>query len=76
MTSGTTYLQSGSVDVEDENTGVIVEGTWRREIQAVMPSINKSGSNHVARQARELREKYTQYFTHDGAVQWQDRMIH
>jgi hypothetical protein len=27
MTSGTTYLQSGSVDVEDENTGVIVVGT-------------------------------------------------
>jgi hypothetical protein len=76
MTSGTKYLQIGSVDVEDENTGVIVEGTWRREIQAVMPSINNSGSNHVARQARELQEKYTQYFTHDGAVQWQDRMIH
>jgi hypothetical protein len=34
VTSGTTYLQSGSVDVdvdvEDENTGVIVDGTWRK----------------------------------------------
>jgi hypothetical protein len=43
MTSGTTYFQSGSVDVEDENTGVIVDGTWRKEIQSVMPRVNNSG---------------------------------
>jgi hypothetical protein len=41
-----------------------------------MPSINNTGPNHAARQARGLRETYTQYFAHDGAVQWQDRMIH
>ena len=75
MTSGNTYLQSGSVDTEDENTGIIAEGTWRREIHSVMPSINNTGSNHTARQARELREKYTNYFTHDGTVHWQNRMI-
>jgi hypothetical protein len=75
MTSETTYLQSGSVDVEDENAGVIVGSTWRKEIQSVVPSFNNTGSNHAARQAREMQEKYTQYFTDDGAVQWQDRMI-
>jgi hypothetical protein len=35
-------LQNDSVDVENEKTGVIVDGTWRKEIQSVMPSINNS----------------------------------
>jgi hypothetical protein len=33
MTSGTTYFQSSSVDVEDENIGVTVDGTRIKEIQ-------------------------------------------
>jgi hypothetical protein len=69
-------LQNDSVDVEDEHTGIIVDGTWRKEIQSVIRSINNTGSKHVARQGKELRETYTQYFTHDDAVKWQDRMIH
>jgi len=74
MTSGITYLGSGTVDVEDENTGEIYEGIWRRKFS--MSSISNTGSNHSARQARELRERYTHYFTHEGAVPWQDRMIY
>jgi hypothetical protein len=34
--SANTYLHSGSVDVEDENTGAIVEGTWRSELSSVL----------------------------------------
>jgi len=56
MTSGITYLGSGTVDVEDENTGEIFEGIWRRDFS--MPSIVNTGSNHSDRQARELRERY------------------
>ncbi|CAI6356084.1 unnamed protein product [Macrosiphum euphorbiae] len=61
-------------NVEDENKGEIFEGTWRRDF--LMPSIVNTGSNHSARQARELRERYKHYFTHEGAVPWQDRMIY
>lgn len=74
MTSGITYLGSGTVDIEDENTGEIYEGIWRREFS--MPSISNTGSNHSTRQARKLRERYTHYFTHEGAVPWQDKMIY
>lgn len=68
MTSGITYLGSGTVDVEDENIGEIYESIWRREF--FMPSISNTGLNHSARQARELRERYIHYFTHEGAVPW------
>lgn len=66
MTSSNTYLSSGTVDIEDENTGEIFEEIWRREFS--MPSISNTGSNHSARQARDLREKYTNYFIHEGIV--------
>jgi hypothetical protein len=39
MTSGTTYLQHSSVDAEDENIGVAVDGTWIKEIQPCQISI-------------------------------------
>jgi hypothetical protein len=76
ITSANTYLHSGSVDIEDENTGVIVEGTWRSELSSVLRSMTNTTSNHTAKQARELREKSTHYFTHDGVVPWQNRMVH
>jgi len=47
MTSGITYLGSGTVDVEDENKYEIFEGTWRRDFS--MPSIINTESNHSAK---------------------------
>lgn len=70
-----TYLTRENVDFENVDTGEIIPGSWRQETLALLPSINRIGSNHSSRQARELREMYTKYFTNEGAVSWQSRMI-
>lgn len=65
-----TYLTRENVDTEE-----IISGSWRQENLALLPSINRIASNDSSRQARELREMYTKYFTNEGAVSWQSRMI-
>lgn len=70
------YLIRDNVDYENVDTGEIIPGTWRQENLTLMPSIDRVGSNHYSRQAREIREKLSKYFVNEGAVSWQSRMIH
>lgn len=77
ITSPNTYLQRNTVDEEDLNTGEVIQGTWRRENIVSMPSIEHNiSTNHSARVARELRDRYADYFYNDGAVPWQNKMIY
>lgn len=76
LTNATSYLRNGTVDTEDINTGEIVEGSWRTEIREILQSFEDNTSNHSARAARELRKKYTEYFMEEGAVSWQNKMVH
>ncbi|XP_054083874.1 uncharacterized protein LOC128920511 [Zeugodacus cucurbitae] len=73
--SSTTYFPSGCVDEEDINSGVIVPGAWRRELVQGLPSITDHNTNYAGKTARDLCEKYAEYFSNEGAVPWQNRMI-
>ena len=75
LTSSNHYLPRGCVDEEDMDSGAISEGTWRRELISALPSITDHNTNNAARHARELRDKYADFFSAAGAVSWQDRMI-
>jgi hypothetical protein len=74
--SPTAYFQRECVDYEDMHIGELIEGSWRNENLHLLPSMDKTGSNHSPRMARELRKRYTMYFVKDGVVSWQSRMIH
>lgn len=69
------YMPRGSVDSEDIDICEIVPGSWRSEI-VQLPRIERVGSNNHSREAKIVREAYTKYFTNEGRVLWQDRMIH
>jgi hypothetical protein len=68
------YLPRGSVDEEDIDQDLIIPGTWRTET-AGLRSVTHIGGNHSSQYARNVREKYVQYFINEGAVPWQERMI-
>ncbi|CAH2011243.1 unnamed protein product [Acanthoscelides obtectus] len=61
-TSSRVYVPRDSIDREDIDTGEIINGLWRSEVEPLQF-------------ARLLREKYTDFFNGEGAVPWQDRMI-
>lgn len=70
-----TYLTTRCVDYENLETGEIIPGLWR-DANFDLQNIQPVGSNHSSRMARQLRERYTNYFVNEGAVSWQSRMIH
>ncbi|XP_045760625.1 putative nuclease HARBI1 [Maniola jurtina] len=74
-TSSSTYFRRGCVDEEDTDSGTITEGSWRRELINNLPNITDHNTNYAGRVARDLRNKYAEYFSGPGAVPWQNRMI-
>ncbi|CAH1991663.1 unnamed protein product [Acanthoscelides obtectus] len=75
LTSPSCYFPKDCVDVEDIDSPTIVEGTWRRELIATLPSITDHTTSNSPRIARNLRDKFAEYFSGAGSVGWQDRMI-
>lgn len=75
LTSPGHYFPRGCVDEEDIDSGSVSEGSWRRELKATLPTITDHSANNAARTARELRDKYAEFFSGAGAVSWQNRMI-
>ncbi|XP_064462305.1 uncharacterized protein LOC135372766 [Ornithodoros turicata] len=65
------YTPAEMVDVEDVATGTIREAAWRQDHQprGVVRIRQRGFSN--SRQAKEIRELYTNYFINEGAVSWQ-----
>lgn len=74
--TSTSYLAKENIDHENVDTGEIIQGSWRTENLMLLPSVERMGSNHSSRQAKEKRENYTRYFCNEGAVPWQSRMVH
>lgn len=65
------YCPPGFVD--SEVNGVLVEGMWRREsvpVKTFLP-IGSQGSNNQTGSQSSVREKLSQFFMTDGAVDWQ-----
>lgn len=73
--STATYMPRESVDYEDFDLGAIIEGSWRKESNGLQ-SVAKVGSHQQSKKAKEKRDAYKEYFSNNGAVEWQDQMIH
>ncbi|CAI6376291.1 unnamed protein product [Macrosiphum euphorbiae] len=66
----------GSVDEENIDEGIITEGSWRTQSYSSFLPIANSRSNHSSQAARDLRDKYQEYFLNEGSVSWQEMMIY
>lgn len=69
------YTPPGSFDVEDTDTGSIVDGIWRSEIKnytAIQPLTTVP--RKPAQSAQEIRNEFKEYFiTKNGSLPWQDK---
>ena len=69
--SKTTYCPVGLIEGDDED-GSCVAGTWRQDNeQTLMPLEVPSTGHNVSKSAKMIRENFTEYFTNEGAVEWQ-----
>lgn len=77
-TTSATYITAGMVDVENIDDGTITPGSWRSnpENKGLVSITQTIASNNYTRKAAEIRDKFCDYFSGDGAVPWQDKKIH
>ena len=63
--------------VDQEENGHIREGSWRREHNNYgLQDIRQMGSNNYARDAKEVRDNFCEYFNSEqGSVPWQTAMV-
>ena len=59
------YTPSGSLDREDLESDKIIPGDWRTS-GTEMESVSISSSNNYTRSAKEVREKFSDYFNTVG----------
>lgn len=74
ITDAREYCPFGTVDHEDTDIGDIINGSWRSEGPALQ-SVQHLGINNHSQAASSLRDKYADYFSGEGAVPWQDKVI-
>ncbi|XP_026821628.1 protein ALP1-like [Rhopalosiphum maidis] len=75
--NSSSYLNRGCVDEEDHENGVIIDGTWRKEIRGLgLPDLTSaSESNNYTKNASNIRNNLADWFMGDGAVPWQMNML-
>ncbi len=71
MTSPSIYLSTGSVDIEDIDSGEIIPGSWRSQISAPLASMGKQKGDRDRKAAEQRRIALSKYFIGEGAVPWQ-----
>lgn len=70
------YTPSGTFDIEDLETGIVQEGSWRSENLNSFQSIRVTGASNYAFDAKDIREEFCRYFSsEEGMVPWQDKFI-
>lgn len=71
------YLYRGSVDEEDHENGLIIDGAWRKEIRGLgLPDLTTTNeSNNYSKNAARIRNNLADWFMGEGAVPWQMKMI-
>jgi hypothetical protein len=68
------YINWGSMDYDDTNTGLISEGEWRSDCEAMIP-LQPTQHHNAAVSAKNIRNKYCAYFNNEGAVPWQNKVL-
>jgi hypothetical protein len=59
------------VDFENVPSGEIIEGTWRKDSNESLQFQVHNRTN--SQEAKKLRDTFTDYFTTEGKVEWQER---
>lgn len=67
------YIPLDHFDIEDHNTGTITNGL--RVSETTLLNLHRSRIRNVSQLAKNPREKFMEYFNHEGGVRWQDKMI-
>lgn len=77
-TTSTTYVNGGLVDSENLENAFITSGSWRikQRNQSLIDISRNIETNNHRREAAAIREKYVDYFVRNGAVPWQNQMVH
>lgn len=68
-----TYAPSGTFDTEDKDTGKLIPGTWRNDVNgSLIKSLQKQGRNSST-EAKNVRQEYADFFiSPQGLVPWQN----
>lgn len=64
------YTPQQAVDREDLNTGDIMPGLWREDVNNLRP-VHHLGSNNYGRSAEKIRQAYAKYFIEENPLPWQ-----
>nr|CAH7768106.1 unnamed protein product [Callosobruchus chinensis] len=64
------YMSQQSVDREDFNTGEVIPGEWRQNINILHP-VTRLGNNNGSQIAKRIRQEYMTYFTKENTLPWQ-----
>lgn len=77
ITSPGVYFYRGCVDVEDIETGEIIEGDWRRNVRTEgLPSVRNFGRlRNPTKRARKVRDELADWFMGEGSVPWQFQFV-
>lgn len=75
-TASNTYCPPRSVDEEIIDTGEIIPGKWRSEVQQIRSITKPTTGYKSSRLAREFRDHMKRYFNNEGAVPWQESRIY
>lgn len=62
-----------SFDIENTNTGIIEPGSWKSVNQRLCELQPNQGRN-APMTAKEIRDKFCDYFNNAGAVEWQENL--
>lgn len=71
--SSTYYTSANHIDLEDVESGNIIQGKWR-QIGEMVPL--QATSSYTPQNAKLVRDKFKQYFNNEGKVSFQEKMIH
>lgn len=71
---GKVYLPQSLLDREDTETGEIIEGSWRSDNPTESwQSLSITKANNPSKEAKLIREEFTDYFANEGCIPWQWR---
>lgn len=66
-----TYIDKTTIDIEDQESGNIIQGAWR--VTAPTTLLQTSHSRNPTMYAKYVRDNYCHYFNNEGQVAWQNK---
>lgn len=70
-----TYVPPNMVDREDIPNARLIQGQWRQYPHGGLERLPLLARGH-AREAKQVRDTFKEYFMREGRVAWQERMCH